>query len=124
PGEFRGFVPRRPVLFKSVRKWVSTARLTPDQAAAWTARLHRDSFTAGLSEDLAPATGSDRAALSWDVHFRSAVAARSEVGTTVRLAAAINKKPGHSFKGFQVNGISGARESHDTGPGRSGDNIV
>jgi hypothetical protein len=57
------------------------------------------------------------------VQFRSAVAAKSEVGTSVRLGAIINKKPGYSYKAFQVSGISGARGFHNTGPRGSGDNI-
>lgn len=124
PGEFPGFVRQRPVLFKSVKRWVSTAGLTAAEAARWTATLRRDGFRAALREDLLPETGSDRAALSWVVRFRSAAAARSEVGTTMRLAAIINKKPGRSHKTFQVDAIPGARGIHDTGPHGVGENIV
>jgi hypothetical protein len=124
-GELPGFVPRRPVLVRSVAKWVGPATTsTRAEAAAWTARLRRDGFRLALRENLAPATGSDRAALSWVVEFRSAIAAKSQVGTSVRLARILNEKPGYSYKAFKVNGIPGARGLHDTHPGGAGDNIL
>jgi hypothetical protein len=123
-GEFPGFVLQRPELFNSAEKWVRARRLTGAEAASWKASLRQGGFRAGLIEHLAPRTGSDRAALSWVIHFRSAVAARSEVGATVRQAAIESKKPGYSSKAFKVNGISGARGIHDTWPSSVGEDVV
>jgi hypothetical protein len=41
----------------------------------------------------------------------------------MRLAAAINNKPGHSFKAFPVRGIPRARGFQARTPGGSGENI-
>jgi hypothetical protein len=125
-GGLVGFVPERPVLYKSAQKLVNSARaiLTPAQAAAWKANLRRDGFKASLQENLKPATGSDRAALSSVTQFRSAAAARAEVGVTARLSATVHRKPGWTYASFKVDTIPGARGFHDTRPGFSGDNIV
>ena len=123
PGEFAGFVPKRPVLYKSVKKeWFSS--LAPAQAAAWRAYLRRDGFKVMLVENLRPTSGSDRAALSWVTQFRSAAAAKAEVGVTAWLAAASHSKPGMTYADFKVDKIPGARGFHDTRPGFVGDNIV
>ena len=125
-GELVGFVPQRPVLYKSAQKLVNSARaiLTPTQAAAWKANLRRDGFKASLQEDLKPATGSDRAALSSVTQFRSAAAAKAEVGVTARWPGTVHRKPGWTYASFKVDKIPGARGFHDTRPGFWGDNIV
>lgn len=125
-GEFPGFVPAGTVLFRSVDAWISFrgAGLTARQAAAVVAAYRRDGFKVMLSENLDPAKGSDRGALSWVARFRSAAAAKAEIMTTTRLSAAIHKQRGRSYEAFQVYGFPGARGFHATRPGLAGDNIV
>lgn len=99
-GDMYGFAPAGEPFFASdARSWDAAVQASAADHAATVARLQRLGFVAGVREDLTESGGAP--GLSFVERFRSATAARTELGAVASLTG--------GFRAFPVAGTPGAR---------------
>jgi hypothetical protein len=129
-GEFPGFGPFAATVtttsVSTARRWVSIdTSLTPAQVSAQTARLVREGFRGGVTEQLGSVTGG-WSGISWVVRLRSAASARSELTAFLADARQTANPPASTYAAFAVGSMADARGFHLAGSAGNfeGDNVI
>jgi hypothetical protein len=117
--ELPGFAPQTFSPTTSAADWAAV-EVRPPQVAKETARLKRQGFIAGLSEQLSATNGDEaQTGLSLVERFPSARAAAIEVAAQLRRS-----KASGTFKAFSLTGIPGARGFDLSGRNGAGHNVA